>query len=551
LRKAIKDQPLFSCTVAGEIDAPGFKENERAELPLPVEEFPSEQAAKAYFDRLIHSPFDLKNEPPIKLAGARIGARFQVLVLIHHIAGDAETLGILMRNALLYVHGQDGVKGRLATQAAFCQRESEYLRSADFRQDQDYWEKTLAVPLPFLHASQKRKGAMVIAPIDTAFVSALEALAKEAGTTVLAGFAALLGAFLRQRYGRTELMIGIPVGLRETQEEFATAGFYVNTIALRLQEREGGTAPSHVREAARQFKEALAHNRYCGDRVAADVLATHSRLEGIEEEGLSVRSGEMLLKASKLSASFTLETGASPRLVLEYDALFITEGDALLEELKRFMVKACGEGRARSRGQVLSDAWREVLRTEATAESNFFSVGGDSIKAIQITGILHRNNIKTLSAADFLRSPVFADLCCLMEKDTSKGVASGAVCAAPTPGQAIPLLPIQAELIERHPSHWKSFHLLLPLAIGPELAQDKIETWLRGLPARFEALQLAFTAEGARLLGEPQTLELKNSFFDAGLSDAVLLRKTFKLIAASFDPAAGRPERPGGGGAGG
>jgi acyl carrier protein len=138
LRQAIAAQPLLSCTLAGEIDAPHFAKTERAEIPLPVAEFTSGASAAAYFDRLAHTPFDLRRELPVKLAGARIGPRFQLLLLIHHIAGDAETLALLLRNALLQIQGKECGCGRLATQAAFCRRETEYLASAEAQADRAY-----------------------------------------------------------------------------------------------------------------------------------------------------------------------------------------------------------------------------------------------------------------------------------------------------------------------------------------------------------------------------------------------------------------------------
>ena len=72
LRQAIAAQPLLACTLAGEIDAPHFARTERAEIPLPVAEFTSEASAAAYFDRLAHTPFDLRRG---RGDGAGIGCR--------------------------------------------------------------------------------------------------------------------------------------------------------------------------------------------------------------------------------------------------------------------------------------------------------------------------------------------------------------------------------------------------------------------------------------------------------------------------------------------
>lgn len=536
LCRALTDQPLLRCTIDGEIDAPYFAENRAAHLQAEIQELDSEAAAADYFDRLVHTPFDLRKEPPVKVAAARFANRLQLLVLIHHIAGDAETLSIILRNAVRYLHHQEGVKGRLSTQVEFCRREKEYERSAEFEADRAYWNAVFAEPLPLLHPSKKRKGAMAIAALDAEFVAHLEATARKAGGSLLNTFIALLGTFLRKKYGRQELLIGVPVGLRETQEEFNAAGFYVNTAAVRL--RGAVDFSAAVQETSAQFKAALAHSRYCISPAAPDVLATQAALEDITEDGLSVKSVELHLNASKFTASFTLDSGSRPRLILEYDQLFISDGAQLLEEFKQYIAALDEDLPERSRAQILAEAWHEILRAEARPESDFFRAGGDSIKAIQITGILHRNGIKTLSASDFFETPTFAALCGLLEDDRASEPAQEYISAAP--GKTVPLLPLQAALMAKHPAHWKIFYMMLPMELGKRIEPSQIESWLHTLPSRFEALRLAFSSDGATLLAEPQKIQLKHCFFDSGESRVSLFRKALRLITAELDPEQGR-----------
>ena len=153
-------------------------------------------------------------------------------------------------------------------------------------------------------------------------------------------FVTLVAAFMRTRYARPELLIGVPVGLRESGDEFGTVGFFVNTIALRLHGQERDIAKNVAVTAAR-FKEALTHSRFCS-RKTADVLATHAPVPHIAEDALVVDLPAPDLLASKLTASFALETGARNRIVLEYDALFIDDGAALLDEFRNYVGAACG-----------------------------------------------------------------------------------------------------------------------------------------------------------------------------------------------------------------
>ena len=371
--------------------------------------------------------------------------------------------------------------------------------------------------------------------LGSELVSRLKILAQKSGTTLLAGFVTLLGDFLRKTYGKQEILIGVPVGLRETQDEFNAAGFFVNTIALRLQARGELDIVSATRETATQLKEAIAHNRYCNRTAVADILATHSCVENIEEEGLSVEILEPQLKASKFTASFTLETGAKARIVLEYDELFIKNGSSLLEDFKQFIENECVGIPQRNSVQIFADAWQVILHSEANEQSDFLRDGGDSIKAIQITGVLHRNHVKVLSAADFIRTPGFGDLCRLLDKAEDFHAGGEPSYASVEAGQKVPLLPLQEALIQNHPDHWKDFYMLLPMEISSGIEQDRIESWLQTLPGRFEALRLSFAKEGAPFLYAPEKITLKSCFIESGISRTELFRNMFKVVIAGLN----------------
>ncbi|GAB6125794.1 amino acid adenylation domain-containing protein [Humidesulfovibrio idahonensis] len=553
LRRAMGDQELFCCTIGGDIDAPHFVRREDAAIPLTTVEFADADAAMAHFDELIHTPFDLRKEPPVRLAVAKLADRMQVLVLAHHIAGDGETLQLVLKNALEYLDGRQPDKGSLATQAEFCRREEDYLRSESYRADARYWRDVFSPPVPSVNPATARKGAMASAPVPPEVVARLDQVARQSGATALACFAALLARFLCRKLGRRELLLGVPVGLRETREEFRTAGFYVNTVALRLKAEEDAAAAAGA--AAGRLREAIAHSRYCDAPAVPDFLATHARTESLCQGGLSLHSLAPTLRASKFTGSFTLETGAEPRITLEHDAGFIPDGAAFLEELLHDLAEGpadCAEDSAlaapahagfagpRSPRQVLADAWAEILRVEAGEHDDFFRAGGDSIKAIQITGILHRNGITALSAPDFLRTPGFADLCALMERDDMVRPGGGAAYAPVIAGQAVPLLPVQSALLRNHPAHWKIFHMILPLQLGSAVPVTAVEAWLKALPRRFQALGLAFSPAGAVMLEQRQEPTLARLSFPADMPRADVLRAMARDLAPKVDPESGR-----------
>lgn len=536
--KAVKAQAMLSCIVDGDIDKPFFRYRE-SDISFQLHEFSDFKAFEEYFQQEIHKPFNLREESPFKVQAARTLDGLYLFALIHHLAGDGESFEILLKSALRSLHGETPFNASLSTQDDFCRRELEYLGSADFQSDKDYWNEKLTPAVAALSSSSKGKGAMAKTKMDAATINLIEKVANKSGATSLSCFSTLLGGFLCHKYQRPELFIGVPVGLRETQEEFNSVGYYVNTVVLRLKNLEGVDIGVAVKETSTQLREAILHSRYLNP-IVPDVLATHSNLEDIDGQDLLIKRMSPFLNASKFTASFTLETGAQKGIILEYDAFFIKDASSILEEFKEYIATKLHGRVARSRIQLFSEAWQDILHHKPDEQSDFFRDGGDSIKAIQITGNLHRNNIKTLTAADFLRTSSFADLCKMLGENE---ISSNAGCynyARAKAGQSVPLLPLQKELICRHPEHWKSFYMLLPMEISSDVSQEKIEEWLQTLPSTYEALRLSFEGETATILQKPQKIILKNCFFDSDLDRNTLFRKVLKVVLAGFDPEVGR-----------
>lgn len=537
--RAVRDQELLATTISGEIDTPVFMTGNGDAIALHMTELADVEAANTFFDTQIHRPFDLRHEPPVRLTGGRLDDGFQLLVLLHHLVGDAETLHILLRNAVHYLDNQIPPPGMLATQAAYCDREHAYLRSDDYRLDAAYWHRLLAHPPAPLHAACKRKGAMARIPLAPEYVHALELLAHKSGASLVAALATLVSRFLCKRFRRREILVGLPVGMRETHDEFHCAGFYVNAVPLRLEGGGASDMASSMREAVGQLKLAVQHGRFNDFAAVADVMVTHAVAETMQAEGVCVRPLEPVLRASKLSACFVLETGEKNSLILEYNTLCIPDGESLLHDFRDFAVDACDGGIVWDKAQLLADAWEKILLTRPDETSDFLFAGGDSIKAIQIVGRLHRTGVSGLKAADFLRSTRFSDLVALLV-EADKNSEGGIVLPPLEFGQQIPLLPLQDNLIRNHAEHWRTFLMLLPMTVGADVEEGDIRAWLKELPERFEALRLAFNDEGAWYLATPQRIPLQKYGFNRSVSRKEIIRSVLRDIATGLTPEAGR-----------
>jgi amino acid adenylation domain-containing protein/non-ribosomal peptide synthase protein (TIGR01720 family) len=120
------------------------------------------------------------------------------------------------------------------------------------------------------------------------------------------------------------------------------------------------------------------------------------------------------------------------------------------------------------REAALAEEWSTVLGIEGIGvDDNYFSLGGDSIKAIQVVSRLLRRGLK-LKIRDLLRTPTIAALAPLLIDATT-------VKTRRHPGGPAPLAPLQARFLEQHlvdPAHFnyslllRADHPLDPVAVA-------------------------------------------------------------------------------------
>ncbi|HTG35648.1 MAG TPA: non-ribosomal peptide synthase/polyketide synthase [Thermoanaerobaculia bacterium] len=214
-------------------------------------------------------PYDLSARPGcrmVRTALLRTAEREHVLLIgFHHIAADAWSVGVFVRElAALYaalVAGLPSPLPELAVQYAdFAVWQREWLRGETLETQLAYWRRALAgapeeLPLPFDRPRPEvpsHRGARHRWGLPAGALEKLSALARWEGATafmlLLAGFQALLARWS----GGDDVVVGSPIANRNRLETEPLIGFFVNTLALRL-DLSGG--PS-FRELARRTREA-------------------------------------------------------------------------------------------------------------------------------------------------------------------------------------------------------------------------------------------------------------------------------------------------------
>ncbi|HEX9942995.1 MAG TPA: amino acid adenylation domain-containing protein, partial [Thermoanaerobaculia bacterium] len=213
-----------------------------AALPSALREAEAERLALEEARR----PFDLAAAPPVRSSLLHLDSRENRLLLtLHHVAADEESLAILARElGASYEALSRGLPSSLAppslqiADVAVWQRERMHGEALEARLA--WWEERLAgLPEVDLPADRPRpvepddRGGVVSAPLLAETAAHLSALARSAGATLfmvlLAGFQALLARLS----GAPDLAVGSPFSIRDRRELEGVVGPLLNTLVLR------------------------------------------------------------------------------------------------------------------------------------------------------------------------------------------------------------------------------------------------------------------------------------------------------------------------------
>ena len=208
--------------------------------------------------------FDLEGGPLIRGRLIREGEdEYTLLITMHHIVSDGWSMGVFLNElSALYrafVKGEEDPLAELEVQYAdYAVWQREWVEGEVLREQAEYWKEALAgVPevleLPADHArpgQQDYAGEFVGLGLGKELTAGLKELSRRHGTTLhmtlLAGWAALLSRLS----GQQDIVIGTPVANRSRVEIENLIGFFVNTLALRVE--VGGSVK--VRELLAQVR---------------------------------------------------------------------------------------------------------------------------------------------------------------------------------------------------------------------------------------------------------------------------------------------------------
>ena len=214
------------------------------------------------------APFDLEQGPLLRGRLIRLGPEEHVLLLTqHHIVSDGWSMGVFTRElgALYeaYASGKADPLPALDIQYPdYAAWQRAWLTGERLEAQAAYWRENLAgaplrLELPTDRPRPKEQsfeGGFVGLRLDRELTRGLKRVSQEQGATLLMTVLSAWSMVLSRLSGQEEVVIGIPTANRGRREVEALIGFFVNTLALRI---DVSGEPSVVELLLRVRKTAL------------------------------------------------------------------------------------------------------------------------------------------------------------------------------------------------------------------------------------------------------------------------------------------------------
>ncbi len=208
--------------------------------------------AREALDRMVAReagvPFDLGQGPLIRGLLLRLAEEEHVLVItMHHIVSDGWSMNVLVGElSALYGAFRKGEADPLPPLEVqyidYAAWQRQWVTGEVLQRQADYWKAALeGVPalleIPKDHgrpAHQDFEGALVDFELDPELTKGIKALSLRHGVTPFMTLLAAWTVLLSRLSGQEDLVVGTPVANRGRAEIEGLIGFFVNTLALRL-----------------------------------------------------------------------------------------------------------------------------------------------------------------------------------------------------------------------------------------------------------------------------------------------------------------------------
>ncbi len=294
-------------------------------------------------------PFDITRDAVLRVDLARVSpTRHLLLLTMHHIFGDAESLDLLGAELFeVYRARCQGESPRLAplnsTYADFVRAEAAMVEGVEGERMRAYWLARLGGEVPTLRlpldhprpAQPSYKGGAFSFTLPTSLSCRLKVMAKEENSTLFTLFLSALQILLQRYSGESEVWIGSPSSVNRHHPKYADiVGYLANSVVLRGTPGDGREAGfiDLVRENRPRVLEAIQHATYPFPLLVKSLL--HKREAGLSplfQVMLDYKGADFLALAGQGGDALRLTRVDFAQMEGQFDlTLNIIEGEAFL-----------------------------------------------------------------------------------------------------------------------------------------------------------------------------------------------------------------------------
>ncbi|HEY0192987.1 MAG TPA: amino acid adenylation domain-containing protein, partial [Kofleriaceae bacterium] len=266
-------------------------------------------------------PFALDRAPLLRAVVYSQGeARHTLVLIVHHIAIDGWSLGVLVRELdACYAanrHGVPAVLPALPIQYAdYAAYQRTWLAGEAAAAQRAYWLDTLAAPPPSCtlpHDPPRGDrddvtAATITRPLGAALTAALTAYCARHHTTPFTLLAAALYLVLQRVTGSDDIVIGAPIAQRNHRELEPLIGFFVNTLALRARPRADQTFDRFAAQVRDTVVDAFANQDYPFELLVEELVE--------DRDGTQNPLFQVMLVVQNQAMAMPAWDGASARMV--------------------------------------------------------------------------------------------------------------------------------------------------------------------------------------------------------------------------------------------
>jgi amino acid adenylation domain-containing protein len=219
------------------------------------------------------TPFDLTKSPLLRVTLLKLQPEKHILLInMHHIISDGWSIGVFIRELShlygAFVAGEKPTLADLPIQYAdFAVWQRQWLQGKVLAAQLEYWKRQLADAPPLLElptdrprpAIQTFQGKTERFQLDSKLTQQLKALSQQSGCTLFMTLLAAFGVVLSRYSGQTDIVIGSAIANRNRREIEGLIGFFVNTLALRLDLSEKPSFATFLQQVRKVTQDAYEH----------------------------------------------------------------------------------------------------------------------------------------------------------------------------------------------------------------------------------------------------------------------------------------------------